>query len=92
MVVAELVKNYLNVDLPKYMGFFKNLLEKNNTGYFVGNSLTLADLALFDFLRNLRKNQPTVTDNFPVVKALTERVDSNPKIRDYLNNRKPLPQ
>ncbi|KAK0060366.1 glutathione S-transferase 3 [Biomphalaria pfeifferi] len=74
---------------PRYLGFFENLLKESGTGFFVGDSITLADIVLFDVATGFLK--PTVEDsidNFPLVKKLVETVGEDERIKQYVSERK----
>ncbi|XP_012945673.1 probable glutathione S-transferase 6 [Aplysia californica] len=87
---GELLKEFCAEDAPKYFAMFERLLKDNGTGYFVGSSLTLADLALFDFATGLNNMSPGVLDKAPGVAALCQKVLTNEKIKAYVDTRKPL--
>ena len=45
-IKVELRRELSDTTLPRWLGFLENLLENNgNTGFFVGESMTIADLA-----------------------------------------------
>ncbi|BFZ22263.1 hypothetical protein BsWGS_25302 [Bradybaena similaris] len=86
---AELKQHFVDVEMPKYLGFFEKLLEANATGYFVGNSLTLADLVVYDLVSDVQQLSPDgALDKFPRVKEHLNLVESNERIRAYIVNRK----
>lgn len=43
-------KNYIENIFPHWAAFAEKLLETNGSGYFVGNSLTIADIKWYTFL------------------------------------------
>eukprot|EP01116_Phalansterium_solitarium_P007682 TRINITY_DN20506_c0_g1_i1.p1 TRINITY_DN20506_c0_g1~~TRINITY_DN20506_c0_g1_i1.p1 ORF type:complete len:203 (+),score=57.97 TRINITY_DN20506_c0_g1_i1:123-731(+) len=73
--------------LPLWLGYFEKLLAKENTGYYVGNSITLADLHAFNFLTTLINNIPGALDSAPLVKAHYDRIGSSPKIAAWVEKR-----
>jgi len=85
---AELKKKFED-DLKTQQKYFDQFLTDNhNTGYFVGDSLTLADIAyavnlerMGDFAVNLH------LDEFPRLKQLNENVRSNPNIAAWIAKR-----
>ncbi|KAH9508185.1 Glutathione S-transferase 7 [Bulinus truncatus] len=85
---AELLKNLKEVEAPKYLTFFERLLKESGTGYFVGNSLTLADIYVYDLIYSFSKRGQLTTDGYPHLQELTKIVESNDKIKKYLASRK----
>jgi len=79
---AELWTQFKETHAPKYMAWFERAINDNNTGFLVGSSLTLADIALYDIacggLADMGKM--CSLDTFPKVKATCDRVAANPGI------------
>ncbi|BFZ09085.1 hypothetical protein BsWGS_12124 [Bradybaena similaris] len=88
---AELMKHFKEVECPKYFGFFENLLKKNDTGFFVGDCLSVADLYVYDFAYFLKMLGVTDTANYSHFQNLVEKVESNERIKAYLATRKQTP-
>lgn len=86
---AELMKPYKEHECPKYIGFFEKLLKENGTGFFVGDSVTLADIFVFDFLWSLNFRDAGVLKDFPLVQEHQTKIGSLPNIKAYIDNRKP---
>eukprot|EP00123_Amoebidium_parasiticum_P012930 comp21667_c0_seq1/m.30480 comp21667_c0_seq1/g.30480 ORF comp21667_c0_seq1/g.30480 comp21667_c0_seq1/m.30480 type:complete len:209 (-) comp21667_c0_seq1:640-1266(-) len=73
---------------PRCLRALENLLEKNGTGYFVGDSLTIADLQLYAFqdwiTSGLLDYIPTdVFTAYPLLSALVQQVQSHPKVAEW---------
>ncbi|XP_046358199.2 probable glutathione S-transferase 6 [Haliotis rufescens] len=83
---AALQKENEEKNFPKYLDFFEKILKTNDTGFYVGNQLSYADLAVFDALDI--EVPDSVVDRFPLVKANRERVRTNDKLKDYIASRK----
>jgi len=88
---AEKVKKYVEEELPTALKNFEKHLLMNNNGdsYFVGNTITWADM-LFTHWMLWLPNGVKVTpplDKYPKLKALTERVQANPKIAAWMKKR-----
>ncbi|CAD2107012.1 glutathione S-transferase [Plasmodium vinckei petteri] len=79
---------FLNEELPKWSGYFEKLLQKNNTNYFVGDTITYADLAVFNLYYDIESKYPNCLKNFPLLKAHTELISNIPNIKHYIANRK----
>jgi len=77
---------FIDTVLPLHLGNFERQLALSRGGYFVGDSLTLADVACYDAAVNYGCNRvPTALDAFPTLKAWKERVESgNDGIKKYL--------
>ncbi|VDM84498.1 unnamed protein product [Strongylus vulgaris] len=63
----QLTKDVLFPARDKFFGYMTNFLKKNNTGYLVGSSITVADLLLADFSAEFSKKIPNLCDGFPEV-------------------------
>ncbi|XP_077991497.1 hematopoietic prostaglandin D synthase-like [Glandiceps talaboti] len=82
--------NFKTKTLPNGLKLIQNQLEANNggDGYFVGESLTMADLTFVDRIDLMRKfSADNVLDDFPKLKALKERVEALPKIAEWIKKR-----
>jgi len=71
--------------LPKWLPFFEKIIEKNGSNYFVGSSLTLADVYWFTFANMLTTGYlegipRTVLDAFPRLKAVAALVGVLPQV------------
>ncbi|XP_046575231.1 probable glutathione S-transferase 5 [Haliotis rubra] len=72
--------------LPLYLGMLEKLLVKNgSTGFFVGKSITLADVTVFDICDKIQAMVDF--DKFPQVKKCRESVASNPKVKKWVDTR-----
>ncbi|KAK3604482.1 hypothetical protein CHS0354_019077 [Potamilus streckersoni] len=73
---------------PKFIGFFEKLLKDNGGQFFVGSSLSLADLAVLALFDNPLQKNPSLLDNSSALQAHRKLVQSSPKIDEYLKTRK----
>jgi len=65
-------------------------LNENGGVWFVGDSLTWADIAIAEFMAVLEDCfNPDTLDNFPQLKAFKEKVFSLPKLKEYVSQRPP---
>lgn len=62
-----------------------------SNGYSVGTSLTWADLFIYEVFSQLLKNNETFLSKYPVVQKVCAQVSSNPRIAEYVKNRKQTP-
>jgi len=87
---AELQEIFIKEYLPTSLKSLEKLLVGNNGGdsYFVGDKMTWADIAFADLCTWLAGLQVEVSfDDIPKLKALKERVESTPKIAEWIKNR-----
>jgi len=77
---------FVDAVLPLHLGNLERQLALSGGDYFVGDSLTLADVACYDAAVNYGCNRvPAALDAFPTLKAWKERVESgNEGIKRYL--------
>ncbi len=82
--------------LPKYLGYFERVLERNRSkaGYLVGNALTYADLSAFQVIEGLRYAFPRamtrLEGDYPRLIALHDLVLKRPRIAAYLRSKRRL--
>ena len=81
--------------LPNWLGFMEKLLENNGkTGYFVDDSLTVADLAAWRLCGWISGGiidgiPETILDAFPLLNAHQNHISNLPKVAEWLEkNRK----
>ena len=83
--------------IPKYLGYFERVLERNRggRGHAVGNALTYVDLSLFQAVAGLRyafpKAMRRAERDCPRLVALHERVEKRPRIAAYLASPRRIP-
>ena len=70
-----------NNDLPRYFGYLDNLLLENNSQWFVGNTMTIADIAIWRILGWLTSG---VIDDIPI--NLTDKFDNLNNLYSLVNN------
>jgi glutathione S-transferase len=82
--------------LPKYLGYFERILERNahSSRYLCGKKLTYADLSMFQVMMGLRYAFPRamieLTADHPLLEALRMRVAALPRIAAYLASKRRL--
>ena len=75
--------------LPKYLGYFENVLARNPAGdaHLVGKRVTYADLSLFNMVAGLGyafpKAMKRIARKHPLVTALAARIAQRPRIKAY---------
>ncbi len=74
--------------VPKYLGYFEDLLTANDGPYVTGRRLTYVDLSLFQIVEGLRYAFPRRMTAFepeiPGLVGLHDRVAARPNIKAYL--------
>lgn len=78
---------FIDTILPQHLANIDRQLKSNKEGglYFIGDSLTLADVACYDAVVNFGSDRlPGVLDAFPELEAWKGRVESNMGIKKYL--------
>ncbi|KAI6207041.1 Glutathione S-transferase protein [Aphelenchoides besseyi] len=69
---------------PKLLQMMK---ENGNTGFIVGSDVTMADFFISDFLFTLLKMAPDLFENYGELKDYIDRIQSLPKLKDYIQKR-----
>jgi glutathione S-transferase len=74
--------------VPKYLGYFERLLERNGGAYVTGRRLTYVDLSLFQIVEGLRyafpKRMKAFERRIPGLIDLHDRVAGRANIKAYL--------
>lgn len=91
---AELAKVFVEGPIQKYFDFFEMRLKQNNdgAGFFVGDKVTLADLAVYitltmidEFMKTLGAD--TKLSSRKLITSLIDRVEAVPNIAKWLKER-----
>jgi glutathione S-transferase len=83
--------------MPKYFGYFENVLARNRSGggYLIGTALTYPDLSLFQIVAGLRYAFPlrmaALELQHPRVAALHDLVAARPRVAAYLTSERRIP-
>jgi glutathione S-transferase len=78
--------------LPKYLGWFESILQRNPAGqrFLVGGKLSYADLSLFQLIAGLRYAFPLAAQRAlaatPGIVSLHDRVAALPRVATYLRS------
>ncbi|XP_005113022.1 glutathione S-transferase 1 [Aplysia californica] len=75
-------------ETPKYLAYLEKLLSDNGSGYFVGKSLSLADIAAFDARSSYLKLFLIFDNRYPLLEKNAQLVLDNKNIQDYIDTRK----
>ncbi len=81
--------------LPKYLGYFEDVLSRNSGCYMVGEKLTYVDLSMFQVIAGLRYAFPRAiaqsNREYPLLNGLHGRVAALPRISVYLRSKRRIP-
>ena len=90
-------RDFLAARLPKFLGYFERVLERNPAGgpWLVGTQLTYADLSLAQVVAGLRYAFPVASRSalraHPRLRALHDAVFARPRIKRYMASKRRLP-
>ncbi|MBR1204145.1 MULTISPECIES: glutathione S-transferase [unclassified Bradyrhizobium] len=81
--------------VPKYLGYFEDLVQANGGAFVTGRRLTYADLSLFQIVEGLRyafpKRMAAFEKKVPRLIAVRDRVAERPNIKTYLASERRIP-
>jgi glutathione S-transferase len=84
--------NFTTERLPKFLGYFERVLERERGGWLLGKAFSYADLSLFQMIAGLRYAFPramrSLDAKYPRSVALHERVAARPRIAAYLASKR----
>ena len=76
--------------VPKYLGYFEQLVKANGGAYVTGRRMSYVDLSLFQIVEGLRYAFPKRTKAFerkiPGLVGLHDRIAARPNIKAYLES------
>ena len=81
--------------LPKYLGYFEDILASNRGGFLLGKTVCYADLSLFQMVAGLRYAMPRAMARMerrhPRIAALHGRISALPGVAAYLASGRRIP-
>ena len=85
-------KAFIAERIPKFLGYFERVLERNGTSFLAGRKVSYADLSLFQVVEGLRYAFPRAMKKIEKktarVIALHDRVAARPRIAAYLASKR----
>jgi glutathione S-transferase len=88
-------EEFWNERVPKYLGYFEDIMNANGAAYVTGRKATYVDFSLFQIVEGLRYGFPRRMKAFeadiPRLVALRDRVAERPNIRAYLASDRRIP-
>lgn len=76
----------------RYLPAFEKVLKSHGQDYMVGNILSRLDIHLVELLYYVEELDPSLLDNFPLLKTLKTRISNLPNLKKFLqpgSQRKP---
>jgi glutathione S-transferase len=81
--------------VPKFAGYFEDIVKANGGAYVTGRRVTYVDLSLFQIVEGLRyafpKHMKAFEANVPRLIELRNRVAERPNIKTYLASERRIP-
>ncbi len=88
-------RDFWRYRVPKFLGYFEHVLQRNGGQYLVGRRLSYVDLSIFQIIEGLRYAFPKRMKRFekkiPGLVALHDRVAQRPRIKAYLASERRIP-
>ena len=88
-------EEFLKERVPKYLGYFEQILHNNGGVWLTGRRLTYIDLSLFQIVDGLRyafpKRMKAFERKIPGLVELHDRVAARPNIKGYLASDRRIP-
>ncbi|CAB02292.2 glutathione transferase [Caenorhabditis elegans] len=85
--LAKLTSEILIPARHPYFEILNGILERNKSGYLVGDDITLADLAISENVDSLKNYGLFKAEEQPKLAALREKVYSHSALKNYIANR-----
>lgn len=82
---------FANEVAPQWLGYFETVLKNNGTGFAVGNSFSLADIALYLAADGLNGTHPEVIGKFEHLVKHHQTIGARPKIAAWIARRPVTP-
>ena len=88
--------DFIDTRIPKFFDWFENILSRPEPkDYLLGDTVTYADLSLFQLVEGLRyafpKTLARIDAGYPLLMALRDRVAARPRIAAYLKSPRRIP-
>lgn len=85
---ARRAKHFTKDRIPKFLGYFERVLEKNGGRHMVGSAVSYVDLSIFQIMSGLAYAFPRAfaqhSANTPLLVKLTTQVATRPLLKAYL--------
>lgn len=88
-------REFWKLRVPKYLGYFEQVVKKSGGPFVLGRKLSYVDLSLFQLVQGLRYAFPLRMGRFqdavPLLLDLHDRVAARPRIKAYLASDQRIP-
>ncbi len=83
------LKKFFEGDLKKTFAAFEKQANKDKAGYWVGSSLSLFDIQLYNLINSIDDQQSVqkALEGCSALKAIHDKVEQTPAIKKWLNER-----
>jgi glutathione S-transferase len=83
----ELPKKLETEHIAPFLALYEKFLTTNGTGYFVTDSITWADIYLYDVFFNLKNKCPRLFDGHAKLTEFVDKIGNEPKIKAWVDKR-----
>ena len=88
-------RHFTKERIPKFLGYFERVLEKNGGRFMVGDAVSYVDLSVFQLVSGLGYAFPRAfaahSSNVPLLSKLTTEVAARPRVQAYLSSPRRVP-
>lgn len=85
---VEIFKNLIETTIIPFITAFENILQTNGTGYFVGDKISYADLAIFHIFWFMNsKILPGALRKYPKLHEFVEKISTIDSIKEWISSR-----
>jgi len=82
------MKEFKETQLDKHLAMLEKALEGNKAkGFFVGDKLSVADIATYDCVSGMKVRFPGCLDSYPLLNGLVDKVGANEGIKAWVAKR-----
>jgi len=83
----ELYQKFKEEHAKPFLDRYEKFLSDNGSGFFVGQSLTWADIYIYDALLKLKSKDAQAIEQHPKLKAFITAIESRPNIKNWIEKR-----
>lgn len=81
----ESKKDFIENVIPQWIDYFERLKNKNDSKWFVGKRVSIADIAVFDVLNDIEEKSGLIMKNSTLKKFMID-FKSQPKYEEYVKS------
>jgi glutathione S-transferase len=83
----EIWKKLETEHIAPFVALYEKFLTTNGTGYFVTNSITWADIYLYDVFSSLKSKSPHLFEGHAKLAEFVDKIGKEPKIKAWVDKR-----